>query len=90
MNLLKTTLVIVLLTASVFPTAQACGFQNEADVSIGGFYVDWSSCQPECTLDLVVYEETNGIDGLQRRDTHVDHTCGGEIPADTPLILGIL
>ena len=32
---------------------------------------------------IAVYEETNGIDDLQRRDRAVDDTCGGAIPSDT-------
>jgi hypothetical protein len=32
---------------------------------------------------LWVYEESNGVDGLQRGDEVVDDTCGGRFPGDT-------
>lgn len=32
------------------------------------YYVDNDLCQPECLSSLWIYEETNGIDGLQRDD----------------------
>jgi hypothetical protein len=32
---------------------------------------------------IALYEETNGVPELQRRDAAVDDTCGGAIPADT-------
>lgn len=39
-----------------------------------------------CQLVLMsfwVYQESNGIDGLQRGDEVVDNTCHGLLPADT-------
>ncbi len=30
-----------------------------------------------------IYEESNGIDGLQRHDDNVDDTCGGTVAPDT-------
>lgn len=33
-----------------------------------------------------VYEESNGIDGLQRGDEEIDDTCHGMIPADTAMV----
>lgn len=34
-----------------------------------------------------IYEESNGIDGLQRQDEVVDDTCGGVFPGDTQIIV---
>lgn len=50
-------------------------------------YVD-GDCDPLIvTCDFIsvwIYEETNGIDGLQRRDEVRDDTCGGRAgPGDT-------
>lgn len=71
---------------------------NEGGLRI---YIESDSCQrlpedlvaedPEgCTFSIWAYEETNGIDGLQRNDpgmdddltTPVDDTCGGAIESD--------
>lgn len=46
----------------------------------------WLTCGefgfPECG-SIWIYEETNGIDGLQRDDDIIDDTCGGMIAGDT-------
>ena len=52
------------------------------------YYVDIDYCHVsqnnnECLFSIWLYEETNGIDGLQRGDEVVDDTCGGLIEADT-------
>lgn len=47
------------------------------------FYVDNDPCPVECLWSIWVYQESNGIDGLQRGDEMVDNTCGGAIPHDT-------
>ena len=53
----------------------------------GQFYVvEDVGCQPECYPhypSLWFYEESNGIDGLQRLDEINDETCGGQILPDT-------
>jgi hypothetical protein len=60
----------------------------EVDTGIGiagapRYYVDYDQCQP-CMWSLYVYEESNGIDGLQRGDEVVDDTCAGAAgPSDT-------
>lgn len=51
-----------------------------------GHYVDNDLCQPACLASVWIYQESNGIDGLQRGDEVVDHTCGGKFPADTLLL----
>lgn len=49
---------------------------SEPDAKWGDTYVAHS------LVSVVVYEESNTIDGLQRRDVFVDDTCHGMIPAD--------
>lgn len=46
-------------------------------------YIDNDLCQPDCIFSVWVYQETNDIPGLQRRDSVKDDTCGGQIDADT-------
>lgn len=52
---------------------------------VGEYYVD-QDCFYGCVTDtmpaLWIYEETNGLGGLQRGDEHVDDTCHGSIAAD--------
>lgn len=47
------------------------------------FYYDNDSCEPECVFDLWIYQETNGIAGLQREDVYRDDTCHGMVAGDT-------
>lgn len=52
------------------------------------FYVDddGSLCEP-CSISIWVYEESNGIGGLQRHDDVRDDTCGGAAgPGDTIIL----
>ncbi len=53
----------------------------------GTYYVDFIFCQPECYPNFAywVYEESNGIEGLQKNDAYEDDTCGGRIAGDTIL-----
>jgi hypothetical protein len=48
-------------------------------------YVDNDACQPGCGFSIWIYEESNGMDGLQRGDEVVDDTCG-LIDSDTILV----
>lgn len=49
----------------------------------GSWYIDNDICQPECAKPITwIYEESNGIGGLQRGDEIVDDTCHGMIEAD--------
>lgn len=41
----------------------------------------WSS--GTCVSSYWIYEESNGLPGLQREDEIVDDTCHGMIPGDT-------
>lgn len=58
------------------------------ETPLGSFYADNDLCQPECMFSLWVYQETNGIDGLQRGDSVVNDTCHGTIPADSIVVGG--
>lgn len=40
-------------------------------------------CYGSALMYSWIYQESNGIYGLQRSDDMVDDTCGGLIPADT-------
>ena len=58
-------------------TTPGCGVSDDAC-----FYVDNDLCQP-CMFSIWIYQESNGIPGLQRGDEVVDDTCGGAIQSDT-------
>ena len=45
--------------------------------------MDNDLCQPDCLFSIWLYQESNGIPGLQRGDEVVDNTCHGMIEADT-------
>lgn len=53
---------------------------------VAGAYYLISDCPfvgpGSCMWSIWVYEETNGIEGLQRADEVVDDTCSGAIPGD--------
>lgn len=83
-------LLIILLVAPAHaqectPTTSAA---PEVDVAGERYYliVDPSLC-PGCPVGVhvIVYEETNGIAGLQRQDERHDDTCKGLIRPDAPL-----
>ncbi len=56
---------------------------SEPEFDVAGFYVDNDVCQPNCLFSIWIYQESNGIEGLQRGDEVVDDTCGGMIESDT-------
>jgi hypothetical protein len=55
-----------------------------AELGIDRFYEDNDPCW-WCVLPYTVwiYQESNGVDGLQRGDEWVDDTCGGTYTPDT-------
>lgn len=57
---------------------------------VAGNYVVTDPCQAtsECMLSVWVYEESNGMGGLQRADDFWDQTC--EVPAVDSLVFGVL
>lgn len=77
--------VLVLLAPARADECVPTGPSHEAEV--GGFYVDNDLCQPECLASAWIYQESNGIDGLQRRDHVYDDTCAGMIEPDTRVAL---
>jgi hypothetical protein len=81
---------LVIIAWSGTAAADECIPLGSADLQIGTFYVDAALCQPICTGDLVIYEESNGMQGLQRHDDHEDWTCGGMIPHDRQVLLVLL
>jgi hypothetical protein len=90
-------LAVVLFAAAIAASASANGctpttshttFTVHAIGGIGYYLAEdpgWLSCEfgiPECG-SIWIYEESNGMPGLQRGDEIVDDTCGGAIPGDT-------
>lgn len=49
-------------------------------------YVDNDLCQPTCLWSAWVYQESNGMPGMQRDDPMMDLTCHGTIAGDTILV----
>lgn len=45
-------------------------------------YADHDDCGT-CLVPVWIYQESNGLDGLQRLDGNVDDTCHGRVPSDT-------
>lgn len=90
-------LLAAMLSLSTFAAAADCEMTTsspEFDTDPMGagvgprFYVDDDSdrCARTglCVISIWVYEESNGVDGLQRGDEIVDDTCGGAAgPSDT-------
>lgn len=85
------------LTLGVLFTAGAQGCvpgSTPATAEAAGYYV-YQACadgstweaQEECMYwgpwNVWVYEESNGIAGLQRYDEMRDDTCRGQVPGDT-------
>lgn len=57
---------------------------DTGETGFGRYYVDNDVCQFDgCAFSVWVYQESNGIDGLQRNDEMKDDTCGGMIDSDT-------
>ena len=90
MNKFFTTLLTLAAIAIAIPAGAAhCTAPNteapEVDTTAvgGAHYVDNDLCQPECIFSIWIYEESNGISGLQRGDEVVDSTCHGMIESDT-------
>lgn len=54
-----------------------------ANVAAPCFYFDNDACQPECGFNVWIYQESNGVPGLQRGDEYTDDTCHEMVPADT-------
>lgn len=81
MNKFFTTLLtLAALSIAVPAFADGCELTtSNPEVAAGGFYVDNDLCQVDgtCIFSIWIYQETNGIDGLQRNDDVHDDTCDG-------------
>ena len=90
MNKFFTTLLTLAALSVALPAGLAdhCeGFSTSVpEAEAAPYYVDNDLCQPGCAFSIWVYEETNGIAGLQRGDEVVDDTCHGSIEADTIIL----
>ncbi len=64
---------LVSLALSSASVATTCTPSASDATGVGGLYV---------TNDGYVYQEANGIEGLQRDDVAADDTCGGDIQPD--------
>lgn len=89
MNKFFTTMLTLATIAVAVPATLAAGCEPttaEPEVAQQGYYIDNDACQPECIVSIWIYQESNGIDGLQRSDEQVDNTCGGVIDSDTIIV----
>lgn len=88
MNKFYIALVAVVAIALAVPvSAQQCvptTSNPEVTQEVAGktFYVDNDECGNQCLFSIWIYEEDNGIKGLQRNDSFKDDTCKGQIPSD--------
>lgn len=94
--IMRTLLVLIALAALALPAgADECvptasdALTLEAPDATYYLVVDNEMCQPGCLFStwILQYEETNGIEGLQRADLRHDDTCGGMIEADEATVL---
>lgn len=99
MNKLFTTLLTLAALSIALPASLAdhCTTYSASDAEItttgdeGAIhYVDNDLCQPECGFSIWLYEESNGLPGLQRSPAAEgnnpyapDNTCHGAYPSDT-------
>jgi hypothetical protein len=71
-------LTVAALSIAIPATATTCTLTTSDAVSLpGDLYLVNDVCVPDCLVSVMVYEETNGKDGLQRADRRHDDTCGG-------------
>ena len=90
---LAVTLLTALAILAPISAAWHCGgiTTSQPEVTINNLYVDHQTAtqrcsglvEHDCTQWVFFYAESNGIDGLQRRDFLRDDTCHGMIPPDT-------
>lgn len=85
---MRVLLILAFISAfAFFAKADDCGTYSTSapEISLLGYYEDTDFCQPDCGPYFWIYEESNGIAGLQRGDEVVDDTCHGMIQPDTIL-----
>lgn len=69
------------LAAACTPTTSDPLFETD-----DGHYIVHDLCTTGCLFAVRLYEESNGLGGLQRRDMRVDDTCFGMIQPDHLLV----
>lgn len=89
-------LIALCLAFALLPETVAAGCETSTttplldtgETAAGQHYVVADDCSWWCVTGYMfwVYEESNGIPGLQRGDENVDDTCGGAIRADTVVL----
>ena len=93
MNKFYAALVAITAVALMVPASaqDVCYTTSAPEVTIPGEstdgitrYVDNDPCQPDCGYSIWIYEEFNGIDGLQRDDEVVSDVtnCDGSVTGD--------
>lgn len=93
---MRALLVTVAIGAFAFPaTADHCETWSTSTSGAWGVFLEagpyyaFTDCwtyDPQCNPSFWVYEETNGIRGLQRGDETVDDACHGQIRSDTIVV----
>lgn len=92
MRIAVLTLAILVLAAPLALATDECIPTTTDAISAGAYYVyepcldDTPQGREECAYwgpwSIWIYEESNGISGLQRQDELRDDTCGGMIAGD--------
>jgi hypothetical protein len=89
MRKLLIAMLALLLVATAARAQENCETE-EADVDTGEtpagrYYVVNDECQPGCLFSVWIYQESNGVDGLQRGDDVCldDGSCCGHPESDT-------
>lgn len=66
------------------PSATPADVSTENHLGLPVYYIDEDFiCQLECWGSVWVYQESNGVAGLQRADENANDTCHGMIQGDT-------
>lgn len=90
MNRLTTILLTITALSIAIPAGLAAPCQPTTSEALletpDGHYVVGDVCIGSCLFPARLYEEANGLDGLQRRDMVVDDTCFGIIQPDKLLL----
>ncbi|HUR69148.1 MAG TPA: hypothetical protein VM370_07860 [Candidatus Thermoplasmatota archaeon] len=87
MNKVLTALLTLAALGAASASAAGCApTTSHPELENDGMYVDNDACTLDCILSIWVYEESNGMPGLQRDDSGRDDTCGGQIEADTNIL----
>jgi hypothetical protein len=71
-----------LMITAMQGSADGCTSEAEPSLIVGSYhiFVDCVGCPFQS--GVAVYQESNGIEGIQREDARVGGTCGGMIEPD--------